>query len=306
MILVIPLIFVMQIVWSNAETLHYSIKCQKVETHFQFSLMSGPFSLRSRLSVWLFFTQSWLIFPSSFPCRIPMSISSKPRSSRLKDKQKVEGETLVKDIFVKNVAHNSGLLHSLGNGSSVVILPRSSSLSLSSNLRIGSQLNLNSSLGLPNHRGFMKSLKGPVPCNTMSDDNSEVNQNKGFLSVKGKFDFLYERETQTDNVGSHSGSDICGDKLSDQTLFSCVTCGVLSFDCVAIIQPSEEAARYLMSADCSFFNDWIVGSGVSSYKAVLGSRNVLQTSSTSRFWLTALLMLAFVYYLLCSFFVYGE
>jgi hypothetical protein len=53
-----------------------------------------------------------------------------------------------------------------------------------------------------------------------------------------------------------------GDGLSEQRLFSCVTCGLLNFSCVAIVQPREPAARYLMSADCSFFNDWVAASGL--------------------------------------------
>ncbi|KAK4436906.1 Lysine-specific demethylase REF6 [Sesamum alatum] len=42
----------------------------------------------------------------------------------------------------------------------------------------------------------------------------------------------------------------------EQGLFSCVTCGILCFACAAIVQPTEAAGHYLMSADCSKFNYW--------------------------------------------------
>nr|KYP46608.1 Jumonji/ARID domain-containing protein 2 [Cajanus cajan] len=160
--------------------------------------------------------------------RIPAGISAEPRSSRLKDKKKGEGETVIKELFVQDVLQNNDLLHILGKGSPVVFLPRSSvDISVCSKLRVGSQQSINVS----NSEGMHS-----------SKDNSKPIQRDN------------ERETSQ------------GEGLSDQRLFSCVTCGILSFSCVAIVQPREPAARYLMSADCSFFNDWVVGSGVSSNK----------------------------------------
>ncbi|KAF2293232.1 hypothetical protein GH714_040583, partial [Hevea brasiliensis] len=206
---------------------------------------------------------------------MPVSISAKPRSSRLKDKQKGEGERLVKELFVNNVIHNNGLLHVLGKGSSIVLLPRSSSdMSVCSNLRVGSQLRVSSSLGLCSSKGIMKSSKDSVPDEVMPEMNNRINQVKGLFSMKEKFASLCERNRFSSlngndsmhnmDTGTENGGTVHGDKLSDQRLFSCVTCGILSFDCIAIIQPREAAARYLMSADCSFFNDWIVGSGVTN------------------------------------------
>lgn len=165
---------------------------------------------------------------------MPMGNSAGPRSSRLKDKKKGEGETVVKELFVQNVVQNNELLHILGKGSSIVLLPRSSSdISVCSKLRVGSQ---------------------------------GIGQVKNFLPVKGKFGSFYERfdssNSKTLNTDSERGSTAQGDGLSDQRLFSCVTCGILSFACVAIVQPRDAASRYLMTADCSFLNDWAVGSGI--------------------------------------------
>lgn len=207
-----------------------------------------------------------------------MSISDEPRSSRLKDKKKGEGETLVKELFVQNVVHNNDLLHVLGKGSSIVLLPRSSSdISVCSKLRVGSHLRVNSSfpLGLCNSGQEIKSSGSLISDDLMMMDiKQDVKQVKGFYSVKGKL-ALCERSripsfcgnnntfslnSKMSNMGVEGEHNNNG--LSDQRLFSCVTCGILSFSCVAIIQPKEPAARYLMSADCSFFNDWVVGSGV--------------------------------------------
>ncbi|KAK9926743.1 hypothetical protein M0R45_023956 [Rubus argutus] len=181
--------------------------------------------------------------------RMPVHNSAEPRSSRLKDKKKGEGETVVKGLFVKNVIQNNELLHVLGKGSSIVLLPQSSSdISVCSKLRVGSQLR---------------------PDDLMIDGKQGIKQVKGFYSMKGKLASLCESSRHPSlngnsnvsapskmlNVSTKRESNVEGEGLSDQRLFSCVTCGILSFSCVAIIQPREAAARYLMSADCSFFND---------------------------------------------------
>lgn len=214
-------------------------------------------------------------------CRIPGGISAEPRSSRLKDKRKSEGETVIKELFVQDVLQNNDLLHGLGEGSSIVLLPRSSSdISVCSKLRVGSQqlkMNPGYSLNACNSEG-VNSSKGLVSEDLVFSRNQGIKQMKGFYSVKEKFASLCERNrvsslTVNDNICSSSSKSLDteretsqGDGLSDQRLFSCVTCGILSFACVAIVQPREPAARYLMSADCSFFNDWVVGSGASTNK----------------------------------------
>lgn len=192
---------------------------------------------------------------------MPMGNGAGPRSSRLKDKKKGEGETVVKELFVQNVVQNNELLHILGKGSSIVLLPRSSSdISVCSKLRVGSQ---------------------------------GIGQVKNFLPVKGKFGSFYERfdssNSKTLNTDSERGSTAQVDGLSDQRLFSCVTCGILSFACVAIVQPRDAASRYLMTADCSFLNDWAVGSGitgngftVANGDAITSDQNIYPGSFTSK------------------------
>jgi hypothetical protein len=141
----------------------------------------------------------------------------------------------------------------------------------------------------------MKSSKSSGSGDILQDKNQEINQVKGIFSVKAKFASLCERNrfstlngnecSQSMNIGTERGRSIHGDKLSDQRLFSCVTCGILSFDCLAIIQPKEAASRYLMSADCSFFNDWAVGSGVTRdvFAVAGGIANISEQNSSSMF-----------------------
>ncbi|XP_062116062.1 lysine-specific demethylase REF6 [Humulus lupulus] len=213
--------------------------------------------------------------------RIPVSISSEPRSSRLKDKKKGEGETVVKELFVQDVLKNNDILRVLGKGSPIVLLPRTSSdISVCSKLRVGSHLRLNTNVSLSPSisREEIKTSRSLISDDLTIDRKQEVDQEKVFYSVKGKLASLCEgswvpsrgnKRTSTSNFKTpiknvEEKSNVDSDRLSEQRLFSCVTCGILSFACVAIVQPRDPAARYLMTADCSFFNDWVVNAGVAS------------------------------------------
>nr|XP_025688567.1 lysine-specific demethylase REF6 isoform X3 [Arachis hypogaea] len=217
-------------------------------------------------------------------CRIPESITAEPRSSRLKDKKRGEGETVIKELFVQDVSQNNDLLQELSKGSEIILLPRSSfDISLCSKLRSGSKqrkVNSRFSLGACNSEE-MNSSKGFVSDDLAFSMNRGIKQ-EGSLSIKDKITSLCERSMISSydvngNICSSSSKQLQGDNeresgegdgSPDKRLFSCVTCGILCFPCVAIVQPRESAARYLMSADCSFFNDWVVGSGVSSKKFI--------------------------------------
>ncbi|XP_012571748.1 uncharacterized protein [Cicer arietinum] len=211
--------------------------------------------------------------------RVPGGISVKPRSSRLKDKKKGEGEAVIKELFVQDVLQNNDLLHVLGKEASVVLLPRSSvDIPICSKLRVGSQrvkVNPGFSINVCNSEG-MNSSKGFVSDDLVFNRNRGIAQEKNLCSVKDKFTLLCDgkgissseangdtspsssKQLQRDSESETSQED----GLPDQRLFSCVTCGLLSFSCVAIVQPREPAARYFTSSDCSIFSDWAVGSGV--------------------------------------------
>uniref|UniRef100_A0A5B6ZDI0 Putative lysine-specific demethylase REF6 n=1 Tax=Davidia involucrata TaxID=16924 RepID=A0A5B6ZDI0_DAVIN len=233
--------------------------------------------------------------------RIPMSIITKPRSSRLKDKKKGEGETMIKELYVQDVIQNNDLLHILGKGSSIVILPQNSSDdSVCSNLYVGSKLKVKPRLplGLYSPNEDMKVSKSSISDEIMLNRKYGVKQLTGFYSMKGKFSSLCDGNrlplltgsndvcaltSQTRNPDTEREGIVQGDRLTDQGLFSCVTCGILSFACVAIVQPREAAARYLMSTDCSIFNDRDVGSGVTTedFAAASGAANASVLNSSS-------------------------
>ncbi|OIW18301.1 hypothetical protein TanjilG_31441 [Lupinus angustifolius] len=213
--------------------------------------------------------------------RIPEGTNTKPRSSRLKDKRKGEGETVIKELFVKDVLQNNDLLHVLSKGSAIVLLPhRSYDFSVCSTLRIGSQqLKVNPESMNVSSKG-VNSSKGLISDDLAFVTNDGIKQVKGFYSVKEKFATQCERNrtsslsklgntctSRSKTVQKDTEQETSeGDGLSDQRLFSCVTCGILSFACVAIVQPREPAARYLMSADYGFFTDSVAGSGGTSHK----------------------------------------
>ncbi|KAA8540727.1 hypothetical protein F0562_024354 [Nyssa sinensis] len=233
--------------------------------------------------------------------RIPVSIITEPRSSRLKDKKKGEGETMIKELFVQDVIQNNDLLHILGKGSSIVILPQNSSDdSVCSNSFVGSKFKVKPRLplGLYRPNEDMKSSKSSIADEIMLNRKYGVRQLTGFYSMKGNFSSLCDGNrfpllpgsndvctltSQTQNPDTEREGITQGDRLSDQGLFSCVTCGILNFSCVAIVQPREAAARYLMSTDCSIFNDRDVGSGVTTddFTAAYGAANASELKSCS-------------------------
>ncbi|GFZ11958.1 relative of early flowering 6 [Actinidia rufa] len=160
--------------------------------------------------------------------RVSKSISNEPKSSRLKNKKKGEGKL---------------------------------------------------SFGLSTPKEEIKTTDSLVSRQIMVDRMLAVKQLAGFYPVKGRFSSMFDGNRLSMLSGSDDAFTVAsrtpkvnpgrertaqGDRLSDQGLFSCVTCGILCFACVAIVQPREAAANYVMSADCSIFNDQDVGPAVNS------------------------------------------
>ncbi|CAA0838680.1 Lysine-specific demethylase REF6 [Striga hermonthica] len=157
--------------------------------------------------------------------RVPKNVAAEPRSSRLKDKRKGEGDMLVKELFIHDMSQNNHLLCTLGKGSPVVLLPEDSlSRSISSGKPAVNQLTAKSRL-FPSLYGQDLHLK------------HSVNRTSG----------------EEQKVGPETKK---GDSQCEQGLFSCVTCGILCFACVAIVRPMDVAACYLMSADCTVLSNW--------------------------------------------------
>lgn len=208
-----------------------------------------------------------------FYCRVPKNIRIEPRSSRLKDKKKSEGDMLVKELFVEDLNCNNYLLHILGEGSPVVLLPRHySGISIGSNSVAGSQLKVNSrfpSISSPDHE--VKSKTDSASDALMLGRKQRMKQLASVSLEKGKHSSWHtgnrlpesgrdeaesSPETERENLDPERGMTYRCDTLSEHGLFSCVTCGILCYTCVAIIQPTEAAAHHLMSSDYRNFNDW--------------------------------------------------
>ncbi|XP_028781829.1 lysine-specific demethylase REF6 isoform X2 [Neltuma alba] len=200
--------------------------------------------------------------------RIPERISPEPRSSRLKDKRKGEGETVIKELFIQDVLQNNELLHVLGKGSAVVILPQSSSdISVCSKLRVGSQqlkVNPRYTLSTCKSEGVNSSI-GFVSDDLAYNSNHGIKQAKGFYSVKEKFASLWERIrisslSVNDNTCTSTSKTLQRDTeketdqrdgLSDQRLFSCS----VVFRVQAPHQRQKKVTPFFPSLTCVFTLD---------------------------------------------------
>lgn len=193
-------------------------------------------------------------------CRIPKNIAKEPRSCRLTDRKKAEGDMLIKELFFQDMMQNNDILHTLGKGSSIVLLPQNSlSRVICSNKPAVLQSTVKSrlfhSLCSPdlelkarnyNARGeFMVGRK-----QSMKQARGGAMNVRTFSSPLYSSNLVPSMAHQTEQVESESKKAF----RCEQGLFSCVTCGILCFACVAIVQPTEAAAHYLRSADCSILN----------------------------------------------------
>ncbi|KAL8097898.1 lysine-specific demethylase JMJ705-like [Apium graveolens] len=234
----------------------------------------------------------------SLSSRVPMTKTPEPRSSRLKDKKKGEGETLVKELFVQDIVQNRELLHTLGKGSPVVLLPRYSTYN---------------SNDKKSYDGYLMKEKSDMSLDLSSTDAkmkffNEVKldrkqKSKGSYSMKEKFpklsgcvksplfgannDETCAPEYENESTNTEEKSCTQNDRLPNKGLFSCVTCGVLCYACVAIVKPKEVTAHYLMSAKSSSISDWSTASKVDS-KSLMPSCLNADTAelTTSLGWMT--------------------
>ncbi|EPS61435.1 hypothetical protein M569_13362, partial [Genlisea aurea] len=141
---------------------------------------------------------------------VPKSTGLEPRSCRLKDKKKGEGEKFIKEVFLQDMLQNNHMLAVLGKGSPVAVLPRSCIPDAPAGSR-----------PFPNPSSFSKAA-----VDKSHDDDDD--------------DHRLDDEDDDDDRKEEG----CSTKL-----FSCVSCGILCFACVAVVRPTEAAARYISSAD---------------------------------------------------------
>ncbi|XP_020106930.1 lysine-specific demethylase REF6 [Ananas comosus] len=194
----------------------------------------------------------------SFCLGVPTSCGSEPRSSRLKGKMRSEGEMLVKEIFVETVRKNNELLNILLGEESCIVLPQQTA-----STRTQLKIKPRSSIGFQRYEQAMEEKCAEREefngfCSARESSTSVSLEMKPYSVKCSKFG------AESQNLVSKNDGALQGDGLLDQGLLSCVTCGILSFACVAVVQPREAAVRYLMSSDCGFLNDQSAGSGGTS------------------------------------------
>lgn len=188
--------------------------------------------------------------------RVPKSIAMEPRSSRLKDRKRGEGDKLIKELFFQDMMQNNDMLNILGKGSSIVLLPQNSlTRSFQSNPMAQSttKSKLFPSLCSPDLE--LKSA-GYNSCDEFTLDRKQgLKQAKGSVVNRRTFSSLFGIDIPSPAHAEETYSELKKPPQCEQGLFSCVTCGILCFACVAIVQPTEATAQYLMSADCSILNN---------------------------------------------------
>ncbi|XP_011072923.1 lysine-specific demethylase REF6 isoform X2 [Sesamum indicum] len=195
---------------------------------------------------------------------VPKSIAMGPRSSRLKDRKKGEGEMLIKELFLQDMMQNNDMLHSLGKGSSIVLLPQNSlSHSIYNNTSSGFQSTAKSRLfpSLCSPDLELKTASYDARDEFLLDRKHGIKQPRGHAVNRKSVSSLCSSSEVPSMApcAEQIDSEIKRASQHEQGLFSCVTCGILCFACAAIVQPTEAAAHYLMSADCSKFSYWGTG-----------------------------------------------
>lgn len=180
---------------------------------------------------------------ASFSSSEATSIKPEPRSSRLKDKLRAEGEALVKRMFLQDIMQNNHLLHVLGKESPIVLLPEDL---------------LDKWIPFVSHT----QTDGFKPTYSLDSDDAILDQKlmkkfSSFCSRNNRFSLIGGKDASSVSLVSNDGEY---DKKADSGIFSCVTCGILCYACVAIIQPTQAAANYLMSTDCNGISDLVAAS----------------------------------------------
>ncbi|KAH9324497.1 hypothetical protein KI387_004675 [Taxus chinensis] len=211
----------------------------------------------------------------SFPSWIPVSLAAEPRSSRLKDRKRNEGEMEVKKFFVNDMIHNNHLLNlllqkestcyavlwdsadvpsgspSLPSCVSMLSYPNSRSTFIASSLEtLKSDSEMARDMMICKEEelcaeGILemnRTLSDPMRVKTSSDRCQQENMlscsDDRPMEIHGEENSM---ECQSMGIDLPSGDSI---DLDTGTLV-CAACGLLGFPCMAIIQPSKAAARNL-------------------------------------------------------------
>lgn len=159
--------------------------------------------------------------------RVPKSLLPGVRSSRLRDRQKEERETLVKKAFVQDVIKENELVTILlqKNSSYQAVLWDVNMLPSSSK-----EFELQKCVGID-----VKTTKGSEQTENYDSQDLLSQMNSYMESLS---DFCVDDD------------DLSNDFHIDSGALPCIACGILGFPFMAVVEPSEKAAKNFFLEDC--------------------------------------------------------
>lgn len=249
----------------------------------------------------------------SFPSRIPASLPSEPRSSRLKDRKRGEGEMAVKKHFVNDMIDNNRLLCDLLEKESTCYAVLWDSAHISSNCpsspscfstithaKCGSSFGASCLETLPSNSSTNGSIMVGRKEGSCAPNILEMDENLESESIKvSNFLGQHCQQGKRPDFSNYRFTDVCvqensmggqsldSDSPSDDSMhldsgtLACVACGVLGFPCMAIIQLSEEAARNLLPSDYKSIDEHYGASAVGPAREDVTSIGVATTANQS-------------------------
>uniref|UniRef100_A0ACD5XP48 Uncharacterized protein n=1 Tax=Avena sativa TaxID=4498 RepID=A0ACD5XP48_AVESA len=200
--------------------------------------------------------------------REPKDFHTFPRSSRLRAKKKKdEVDIMVKEKFVGSVIENNNLLSILLDKSSCIIVPEIAFPPASFPTMMEPDFTLKQSL-TGGHCSIVRHAVENMSVDVALDTSIVVENMSGSQSVtEASFSACNRRKVYETKYSELDTAAFClsiskvqsgvidkdrspwGGGLLDQGRLPCVQCGILSFACVAIIQPREAAVQFVMSGE---------------------------------------------------------
>ncbi|KAL5225870.1 hypothetical protein ABZP36_012509 [Zizania latifolia] len=194
---------------------------------------------------------------------------SVPRSSRLRDKKKNEGDIMVKENFVGSVTENNNLLSILLDKSPCIIVPNIAFPLPSFPMTVESEVAVKQRFTTGLCSITQESVENIAVGHVAVDKVTEIQNMRGSIcacettpaacSSRKLYETKYgKQDTATFCLSTSEMQSRVIDKstphpgggLLDQGRLPCVQCGILSFACVAIVQPKEAAVQFIMSREC--------------------------------------------------------
>jgi hypothetical protein len=158
-----------------------------------------------------------------------------PRSSRLRDKKKNEGEIMIKETFVGSLIENNNFLSILLYKGPCIVIPE---IECPLPWTVP-EVTVNQGLD-----ATICNISKPKSEDMLDDacNRRKLYETK-FGTVNSTAFCLSTPDIQSGVRGKSRSHQGVG--LLDQGRLPCVQCGILSFACVAIVQPKEAAVQYI-------------------------------------------------------------